>query len=137
MSMAKGFLLLILLLGGAVLLWLRQAPSGFTTPSRAAQTMIDDADRLGAQPSDRISERLKLLPENNPGGVAAPASPLVELIAATGFPCARVTHIAPIRAGDGIWAITCRDRIDGAAAERRFRVDTRQGKASIDDSLQS
>lgn len=81
----------------------------------------EQALRSSDRPIEMVNE-IKLRAESNITA-AQPGSQLVTLITGKGMACERITGVLPIRAGDGVYAITCETGSD----TRRYIVDTRQG----------
>jgi len=131
MSVTKGILALLVVIGVFVALLNQIVPKEAKTPERATNTWIGATDSRAAQGADHrieIANEVKLRPDSNVTAVsmAEPQSPLMMLITAKGRGCARVTAVVPVRAGDGVYAITC----NVGAGAQRYIVDTRGGSVT-------
>lgn len=131
MSIPKGIGALVLVIAVFVALLHQIMPQSVHTPSRAMTTAITAAGNTAVAQRrvatlDVENER-KLRLTDNKSAVSAPnqgGSELVMLITGKGFACARISGVLPVRAGDGIYAITC----EVGASYRRYVVDTRKGQ---------
>jgi hypothetical protein len=98
--------------------------------ARSPADTIDPLPLAGRQ-RQAADDRSRLNPAATASGIdpAEPPSPLVALIRQAGFSCAHVIGVAPIDAGEGVYAIRCLARSDGEA-EAHYRVRTREGRVS-------
>ncbi len=127
MSMTKGIAALMAVVLAFALLLDQVMPHEARTPERVVSSAIAKVEKREQllHSNDRpveLANEMKLRAESNVTAVQ-PGSQLVTLITGKGMACARVTGVLPVRAGDGIYAITC----DVGSAYRRYIVDTRQG----------
>ena len=136
MSITKGIVSLLMVIGVFVVMLDQVMPKAVATPARAMETAISATDRKaslnrGSASTERdtpinYDNDIKMRVENNVSAIPNPAgagSQLVTLITGKGMACARVTGVLPVRTGDGIYSITC----EVGSGYRRYIVDTRQG----------